>query len=193
MLDKKISAPIAISIIALIAVVVGIVEYWQYLEIQYLKFEVVRLKSPRQGSDPLNTSYMIEGESFILIRGKSEKEILPGSATKIKTSVWNGAERGDLDGDGIYDGAVILIHEPGGSGTFYYVAAAMKDPEDNMFAGTNAVLLGDRVSVDDISIEEEVIMVDYNIRGEDDPMTTTPYIAVTGRFIVEEGELKELE
>ena len=71
----------------------------------------------------LNSTYKIENVSIKLINGKSIMEIVPGSASKLITTVWKQPVVGDLNGDKINDAALILIQNGGGSGTFYYVAA----------------------------------------------------------------------
>jgi hypothetical protein len=45
---------------------------------------------------------------------------------------------------------LLITHDPGGSGTFYYVAAAIN--VNKRYQGTNAVLLGDRIAPMDIGI-----------------------------------------
>ena len=50
----------------------------------------------------------------------------PDSATKIRTLIAGDMVEGDIDGDGDKDAALILVHDPGGSGTFYYVADSAK-------------------------------------------------------------------
>lgn len=72
------------------------------------------------GLDPLNATYRIEGQPIALVDGHHESPAAPGSATKVRTAVWKQPVFGDLDGDGDEDAALLLIHDPGGSGTFYY-------------------------------------------------------------------------
>lgn len=48
MLNRKISTPIAISVILILAVVVGAIDYWQYIKIQNLEFEMTELKIPEK-------------------------------------------------------------------------------------------------------------------------------------------------
>ena len=85
-------------------------------------------KGARKGfaADPLNASYRIEGQEIQLVNGRSEVEAAPGSATKIRTLVFGNPVYGDLDGDGVEDSALLLVHDPGGSGTFYYAAASLR-------------------------------------------------------------------
>ncbi|MBW1864721.1 MAG: hypothetical protein JRI64_03570 [Deltaproteobacteria bacterium] len=74
-------------------------------------------------TDPLNATYVVEGQIIRLIDGRSETEAVPGSATKVITSVFGKPVYGNIDGEGDVDAVLILTYDPGGSGTFYYVAA----------------------------------------------------------------------
>ena len=74
--------------------------------------------------DSQNATYIIEGEEVMLQDGHAEKEAAPGSATKIITSIFGELTKGDVDGDGDDDAALLLVRDLGGSGTFYYLAVA---------------------------------------------------------------------
>ncbi|MFA6365545.1 MAG: hypothetical protein WCW78_04075, partial [Candidatus Paceibacterota bacterium] len=116
--------------------------------------------------NPLNATYVIEGQSVTLVNGKAEVDIAPGSVTKIVTTVFGGPVRGDLNGDGKEDMALMLVQNPGGSGTFYYVAAAINN---DGVKGTNAILLGDRIAPQNISIKNGQIMANYADRNPREP------------------------
>jgi hypothetical protein len=107
-------------------------------------------------ADPLNATYSIEGNAIRLQDGRSEMAITPHSATTIKTAVYGKTVYGDLDSDDHEDAALLLMHEPGGSGSFYYVAGALS--RNGRFRGTNAVLLGDRITPRDIRIRNGVLI-----------------------------------
>ena len=127
-------------------------------------------------ANPLNATYVIEGQSVTLVNGKAEVDVAPGSATKIATTVFGGPVRGDLNGDGKEDMALMLVQNPGGSGTFYYVATAIND---DGVKGTNAILLGDRIAPQNISIKNGQIMANYADRNPREPMTMRPSLGVT--------------
>ena len=105
----------------------------------------------------LNSTYKIENVSIKLINGKSIMEIVPGSASKLITTVWKQPVVGDLNGDKINDAALILIQNGGGSGTFYYVAANISTKQGE-YVGTNAILLGDRINPQSIKIQKEILL-----------------------------------
>ena len=48
MLNKTISTPIALTIILILAITVGVVDYWLYTEMQNIKLEVAELKIPEK-------------------------------------------------------------------------------------------------------------------------------------------------
>jgi hypothetical protein len=90
---------------------------------------------------PQSTTYQLAGRVVPLTDGKHDEAAAPGSAARNSTVVWGTPVMGDLDQDSDDDAVVILVNERGGSGTFYYLAAA--EFEGNGFNGSDGVLLGD--------------------------------------------------
>jgi len=121
--------------------------------------------------DPLNATYVIENRPVALFEGKSSD----GTAM-----VFGQPVTGDLNGDGKPDAALVLVTNPGGSGTFYYVVVAIN--ATNGPQGTNGILLGDRIAPQDISIKDGEVIVDYADRKPSDPMSAPPSIGVTKYF-----------
>jgi hypothetical protein len=144
-----------------------------------------------RSGNPLNTTYTIEGKEIRLINGYHEEQAAPGSATKIKTRVFGKPVYGDLDSDGDEDAALFLVQDSGGSGTFYYVAAALK--EGGKYRGTNGVLLGDRISPQPLKIQSGVIIVDYADRRPDEPMSASPSVNKTKYLAFKNGHLEEIK
>jgi len=136
----------------------------------------------------LNGTYAIESREVSLTDGRAEVEAAPGSATKIITTVFGKPVLGDLNGDGHEDAALILVHDPGGSGTFCYVAAAIAGKGN--YQGTDAILLGDRVAPRAIQIRDGVIIVDYADRRPDESMASLPSIAKTMYLKLKAGRLQ---
>jgi hypothetical protein len=133
--------------------------------------------------DPLNSTYIIDNKEIHLKDGTAEVEAAPGSATKEKTKIWETPASGDLNADQVNDYAVILMNEPGGSGTFYYVSALVGQ------TATNAVLLGDRIKPKSLEIKNGKIHVNYLDRKLEDAMSEEPTIEVTKIFTVKDGKL----
>ena len=122
--------------------------------------------------DPLNTSYRIGDQVVMLVNGQAETPAAPGSSTKITTEVWGTPQFADLDSDGREDAALVLIHDSGGSGTFYYVVAAIQ--EDDGYRGTPGVLLGDRIEPSNITVVDNRITVGFLGREPDDAFAVPP-------------------
>ena len=141
-----------------------------------------------QPPDPRNATYRIEKDLLTLTNGKLEREAAPGSATKIVTTVSDVQTTGDVDGDGRPDTVVILVNQPGGSGTFYYVAVLLNAASG--VTATPAVLLGDRITVNSVKLDARTIVVDMLDRAAGQPMTASPSVSVAKRFGVDAGALK---
>jgi hypothetical protein len=123
---------------------------------------------------PLNAKYLIQGKSFQLVNGKRLLPVAQGSATRIKTIVLGKPVYGDMTGDGDKDAALLILHDSGGSGSFYYVAAALN--EQQHFKGTNALLLGDRIIPKEIKIRNGSVLVKFVDLHPEESMSTTPSI-----------------
>ena len=137
--------------------------------------------------DPSNATFKIERDTVALVNGRAEREAAPGSATKVVATLADPRASGDVDGDGRPDTVVILIYQPGGSGTFFYVAALL-----NVRGGvttTPAVLLGDRIKVTGVKLDGRTIVVDVLDRTAGQPLSESPSVASTKRFVVDRGAL----
>ena len=100
--------------------------------------------------------------------GIYKEKIVPGSSTELMVTLSDKMAFGDLNGDGKEDAAVILVTDPGGSGTFLYLAAVI-----NQNGSPNNVasqLLGDRVKVKSLSIRSGEITVEVIKHGPGDPL-----------------------
>ena len=137
--------------------------------------------------DPSNATFKIERDTVALVNGRAEREAAPGSATKVTTTLADPRVSGDADGDGRPDTVVVLIYQPGGSGTFFYVAALL-----NATGGvttTPAVLLGDRIKVTGVKLDGRTIVVEVLDRTAGQPLSESPSIASTKRFVVDRRAL----
>ncbi|TSC68780.1 MAG: hypothetical protein G01um101456_502 [Parcubacteria group bacterium Gr01-1014_56] len=142
--------------------------------------------------DYKNTTYRIEGEVVQLTNGRSESEATPGSATKVVTDYFGNEAKGDLNGDGIPDLAFLLTQTSGGSGTFYYVVAAIQTAEGGYY-GSNAIFLGDRISPQTTEIREGQVVVNYAERNPGEPMSTEPSVGVSLYLKFSNNELVSTE
>lgn len=134
--------------------------------------------------DYKNTSYTIEGQSITLVDGSSEIEVAPGSAGKIVTRYFGNEVEHDLNDDGREDIVFLVTQERGGSGTFFYVVAALNTPTG--YVGSDAFFLGDRIAPQSTNMDEgvtvqgtkrkNVVVVNFATRGPNEPFTAQPTI-----------------
>jgi heat shock protein HslJ len=117
------------------------------------------INAPSEKNDLKNFKVSIEGEVFELVDGKAEKEYPGGGATKNTLALFQDPVIGDLDGDGDADGALLLVNNPGGSGTFYYAVLVMNN--DNSYVATNVLLLGDRIAPQTVEIHDGRAVYNY--------------------------------
>jgi len=82
---------------------------------------------------------------------------------------------------------VLLVNEPGGSGSFTYVAVLL-NPASGAKA-TNAVLIGDRVAGQAVKLDGKTVVVTFLDRRAGEAFTVTPSVTTTKRFVIKDGAL----
>ena len=141
----------------------------------------INLYSPKEqaviATDYKNAEYVIEGKSIKLENGTAETEVAPGSSSKIITRYFGNELKTDLNNDGREDVVFLLTQEMGGSGTFYYVVAALNTEQG--YIGSDGYLLGDRIAPQTTEVsqnprQKNVIIVNYADRAPQEPMTARP-------------------
>ena len=140
---------------------------------------------------PVNTSYLIDNERIKLENGSKEWQAAPGSSSRIKIAIAGEPVYGNLNRDNMEDAALFIIYQGGGSGTFYYIGAALS--ERGQYRGVNTILIGDRIKSPVARIQNGLITVTYFDRRPDEPMAAVPTLEQTRYFIVEESSLQEIE
>lgn len=103
-----------------------------------------------------------------LVDGVYREKYLPDSATEMVISLADIRTYGDLNGDGADDVLVILISSPGGSGTFFYLAAVLNQGGAPKPVAT--AFLGDRVIIRSAAVKAGQIVLEMITHGPDDPM-----------------------
>jgi heat shock protein HslJ len=101
-----------------------------------------------------------------LTGGEYREQAAPGSATETIVTLTGHIARGQLSGQEA--AAVILVTDPGGSGTFYDLAVIVE--QDGQPVNVATTLLGDRAQINALSIENNEIVVDMITHGPEDPM-----------------------
>ncbi len=146
------------------------------------------VNAPVAAVDPKNASYAIDGKTVTLKNGVSEV-MIPGSSETVKTAYFGNEAKADMNGDGVNDVAFVLTQQGGGSGTFYYVAAALSSKDGAV--GTNAILLGDRIAPQTTEYKNGQIVVNYADRRPGDAMTVAPSVGTSKYIEVMGQELRE--
>jgi len=139
-----------------------------------------------------NGTYQIDGQTVTLINGTAENEAAPGAASKQVTRYFGDAVDLDLNSDGLTDSVFLLQQENGGSGTFYYLTAALQTADG--FLGTNTVFLGDRIAPQSVSVDPKnpsQCLVNYLDRSPGEPMSSSPTVPVSKTFKLVNGVLVE--
>jgi hypothetical protein len=139
---------------------------------------------------PFNATYRIDNRQITLKAGQASIEQGPGIASRTEVQVFGEPVRGDLNGDGVADAALLLIETTGGSGTFYYVAAAIN--RNGSFEGTDAIFLGDRISPQSLSIGHSLVIVDYLDRPPKASMATPPVIEHSTYLLFDNQGFREI-
>jgi heat shock protein HslJ len=115
-----------------------------------------------------DATYVIDGNVVKLTNGISEIEAAPGSTSKIITKYFGNEVTLDFNNDGREDVAFLLTQETGGSGTFYYVVAALN--KETGYEGSQGLFLGDRIAPQStVVVDSNLVVINYADRkpGED--------------------------
>lgn len=158
--------PIALAVITLLIAAFYALNAYIYAE-----------KQAPVTADHKNIAYTIEGQSVTLSGGVAEIPAAPESAAKVTVRYFGNDYRTDLNGDGREDIAFLVSREAGGSGTAYYVVAAVATEEG--YVGSDGYFLGDRIAPQTIDASpnprhRNVIVANYMDRAPGEPMTAQP-------------------
>jgi hypothetical protein len=103
---------------------------------------------------------------FQLTNGRFEQQY-PGAASGITVALIQSAT-GDLNGDHQEDAVVVLAINSGGSGTFIYLVPVIN--QSGQFQAAAGTLLGDRVAVHSMGIQDGVIRLNLLTHAPEDPL-----------------------
>lgn len=124
-------------------------------------------------------TYILSGQKIFLKNGLAKSEVVPGSSSKMITTYFGNDTKGDFDNDGREDLAFIITQQTGGSGTFYYAVALLN--RANGKVGTEAVLIGDRISPQATGVENrgggDILIVNYADRKPQESFVVPPSVA----------------
>jgi uncharacterized lipoprotein NlpE involved in copper resistance len=138
-----------------------------------------------------NAEYLSEwtaSGTAVLSDGQYEESIVPGAATKIVVLLSDRMAFGYAS-DGQPLAAVILITDPGGSGTFYDLALVLE--QDGELANVAATFLGDRAKIRSLAVQDGQFVLEMVTHGPDDPMCC-PTQRVRKTYALEGDQLVEI-
>ena len=121
-----------------------------------------------------------------LTEGIYKEKVVPDSATDLVIRLSDMMAFGDLNGDGVEDAAVILVSDPGGSGTFYDLAAVINS--GGKAKNVASVFLGDRVKIEGLSVRSGKIVVKMLSHRSTDPICC-PSLEVDENYGLQGDEL----
>jgi len=136
----------------------------------------------RGATSSQNATYRIDGQLVTLVDGFAESEVVSDSAARVVTKYFGNEVTTDLNGDGRADEVFVLTQSTGGTGTFFYVVAALNTV--NGWEGSAGYLLGDRISPQTTELSQNpnhqnVIVVNYIDRAADQPMSEEPSVGMS--------------
>ncbi len=167
-------------VLALVAVTAG-----------YLLVTSKKDPSLMTGKDYKNISYEIDGQLVALKNGEAHYIASDDSAPRAIVRYFGNGVSGDFNGDGLIDETFLLTQDNGGSGTFYYVVAALN--MDEGYRGTNAIFLGDRIAPQTTEFHNGEIIVNYAVRRPEEVMTARPSVGVSRYLKIEGNRLVEIK
>ena len=141
----------------------------------------------------------IDGDSVRLEGGQATVNY--GGQSTSTFTLRNRAAQGDLDGDGDQDLAAHIIERSAGTGVFHYVVPVIN--EAGIAVARSPVVVGDRIVMDSIWVQDGLIEVSLFDRGPGEPFTIistrtmleidvsggAPVVSVTGTEPIEDVPL----
>lgn len=143
------------------------------------------IPSKEELKNTVYTSEWTETGLAQLTDGEYREPISTDSATEIVVQLTDNLVTGEL-GEGEQAAAVVLVTQPGGSGSFYDLAIVARIDGDPVNVATT--FIGDRVQIDAITIDNGEVVLDMITHGPDDPMCC-PSQHVIQKFSLQGSEL----
>lgn len=134
---------------------------------------VVPSESSTTSTDPRQVTYRIAGEEVVI---GSSVPAAPGSAEHVTTDYFGNELVTDINGDGREDAVFLITQSGAGSGTFFYLVAALKT--ETGYEGSEAVYLGDRIAPQNTvrGAAAGTVVVNYADRAPGEPFSTPPSV-----------------
>lgn len=139
---------------------------------------------------PKNAVYTVGGHSVKLQNGISEISV-PGSSAQVVTKYFGNEVWHDITGDGRDDLAFIVVQQTGGSGSFYYVVAAISNSDGTDFNGSHGLLLGDRIAPQTMrALPNGLIEVTYADRKPGESFVVQPSVGKSLRLKFDKNSMQ---
>ncbi|MCX6784784.1 MAG: hypothetical protein NTV81_02505 [Candidatus Komeilibacteria bacterium] len=118
---------------------------------------------------------------------KCEFTACPSEALSGYTKFGNDVS-GDFNNDGLTDAAYLVTKQPGGSGTFYYLAVVLKNQSEDQILVSEVI--GDRIAPQTTEFKDGMIIVNYADRKADEPFSVKPSIGLSKYYKIIDGQLR---
>jgi hypothetical protein len=139
---------------------------------------VQQINIPGRIFNPRDATYTIDGQQVQL------DNFIKKDTASVATSVkyFGNEVRVDLNKDGKEDVVFLITEQTGGSGTFYYVVAAIKS--NDTYLGSHAYFLGDRIAPQATMVNKDgSIEVSYADRDIHESYATPPSYAKSVKLV----------
>ena len=130
----------------------------------------------------------IEPEVIPLTDGKYEGEPYTKGGAMHNVVIFYKYAFGDLNGDEVDDAVVLLINDPGGSGTFRHLAVVIN--QYGVLVNADTIFVGDRTQVKKLFIKDNQIIFEAVEVGPDDPYCCGTQ-KVRKTYVFQKGKLIE--
>ncbi len=125
-----------------------------------------------------------ESGQVTLTKGVFRAPVAPGSAAELIVRLTDRQVFGTIGGKDV--GAVVLITQAGGSGSFFDLALLTRKGDD--WVNSDVASLGDRVDIEGLVLRDNQLIVTMTTHGPNDLMCC-PTLRVERRFAVQGGKL----
>jgi heat shock protein HslJ len=143
--------------------------------------------SPQELANATYPTQYVPAGSVTLENGRFSEPVAPDSATEVKVSLTRWLAYGELNDQPA--AALVLVSDPGGSGTFYDLYVMVS--QNSQPVSLASTMLGDRVQINSMTIENSQIVVDMVQAGPEDPFCC-PTQQVIKSFELQGEELVEI-
>lgn len=151
---------------------------------------IVFIKSPSNNQPvacTMEAKLCPDGSSVGRFGPKCEFAACPSEVLSGYTKFGNDVN-GDFNNDGLTDTAYLVTKQPGGSGTFYYLAVVLKNQSGDQTLVSEVI--GDRIAPQTTEFKDSMIIVNYADRKADEPFSVQPSVGLSKYYKIIDGQLR---